>query len=64
MERGSAVRGWRRVREEVSSRGNLRGEERGGRHHKHFHMWLSHVEIEGYSVAYFKRIAMLEAPSH
>ena len=27
-----------------------------------YHMWQSHVEIEGYSVAYFERIAVLEAP--
>ena len=25
-------------------------------------MWQSHVEIKGYSVAYFERIAVLEAP--
>ena len=25
-------------------------------------MWQSHVEIEGYSVAYFDRIAAFEAP--
>ena len=28
------------------------------------HMWQSCVEIEGYSVAYFKRIAVFEAPYH
>ena len=26
------------------------------------YMWQSHVEIEGYSVAYFERIAVLGAP--
>ena len=26
------------------------------------HMWQSHVEIKGYSVAYFDRIAAFEAP--
>ena len=26
------------------------------------HMWQSRVEIEGYSVAYFDRIAVFEAP--
>ena len=28
------------------------------------HMWQSHVEIGGYSVAYFDRIAAFEAPHH
>ena len=28
------------------------------------HVWQSRVEIEGYSVAYFDRIAVLEAPYH
>ena len=28
------------------------------------HMWQSHVEIEGYSVAYFDRIAAFKAPYH
>ena len=27
-------------------------------------MWQSRVEIEGYSVAYFDRIAAFEAPYH
>ena len=27
-------------------------------------MWQSHVEIEGYSVAYFTCIAVFEAPNH
>ena len=27
-------------------------------------MWQSHVEIEGYSIAYFDRIAVFEAPYH
>ena len=26
------------------------------------HMWQSHVEMEGYSVAYFDRITVFEAP--
>ena len=29
---------------------------------KYKYMWQSHVEIEGYSVAYFDRIAVFEAP--
>ena len=28
------------------------------------YMWQSRVEIDGYSVAYFDRIAALEAPYH
>ena len=27
-------------------------------------MWQSHVEIKGYSVAYFERITAFEAPYH
>ena len=27
-----------------------------------YHMWQSRVELEGYSVAYFDRIAAFEAP--
>ena len=30
--------------------------------HWHIHMWQSRVEIEGYSVAYFDRIAAFKAP--
>ena len=30
--------------------------------HLHSHLWQSRVEIEGYSVAYFDRIAAFEAP--
>ena len=29
---------------------------------KEQHMWQSRVEIEGYSIAYFDRIAAFEAP--
>ena len=28
----------------------------------YIHMWQSRVEIEGYSIAYFERIAVFEAP--
>ena len=28
----------------------------------YMYMWQSHVEIEGYSVAYFDRIVVFEAP--
>ena len=30
----------------------------------HFHLWQSHVEIEGYSVTYFDLIAAFEVPYH
>ena len=30
----------------------------------HVHMWQSRVEIEGYSVVYFDRIAAFEVPYH
>ena len=29
-----------------------------------WHMWQSHVEIEGYFITYFDRITVLEAPYH
>ena len=31
-------------------------------HSWHTYMWKSHIEIKGYSVAYFNRIAMFEVP--
>ena len=44
------------VREEV------RGLKEGLKRKKKRYVWQSRVEIEGYSVAYFDRIAAFEAP--